>query len=33
MQLQDFGHSHNKEFDDFLKVFTECIRQIDDLHF
>lgn len=33
MQLQDFGHSHNKEFDDFLNVFTECIIPIVDLHF
>lgn len=33
MQLQDFGHSHNKEFDNFLKMFTDCISRIDDLHF
>lgn len=33
MQLQDSGHSHNKEFDDFLNMFTECISPIDDLHF
>lgn len=33
MQLQDFGHSHNKEFDDFLNSFTDCISSIDDLHF
>lgn len=33
MQLQDFGHSHNKELDDFLNMFTECISPIDDLRF
>lgn len=33
MRLQDLGHSHNKEFDDFLKIFTDCISPIDDLHF
>lgn len=33
MQLQDFGHSNNKEFDDFLNMFTDCISSIDDLHF
>lgn len=32
-QLQDFGHSHNKEFDNFLKMFTDCICSIDNLHF
>ena len=33
MQLQDFGHSHNKAFDDFLNEFTYCIASVDDLHF
>lgn len=33
MQLQDYGHSRNKEFDDFLSMFTDCISSIDDLHF
>ena len=33
IQLQDFGHSHNKEFDDFLNEFTNCIASVDDLHF
>lgn len=33
MQLQNFGHSHNKKFDDFLNIFADCISPIDDLHF
>lgn len=33
MKLQDFGHSHNKEFDDFLDEFSTCIAEIDNLHY
>lgn len=33
MKLQDFGHSHNKEFDDFLYEFSTCIAEIDNLHY
>lgn len=33
MQLQNFGHSHNKEFGDFLYMFIDCISSIDNLHF
>ncbi|WP_276850589.1 FRG domain-containing protein [Enterocloster lavalensis] len=33
IQLQNFGHSHNKEFGDFLYMFIDCISSIDNLHF
>lgn len=33
MKLQNFGHSHNKEFDDFLYEFSTCIAEIDNLHY
>ena len=32
MQLQNFGHSRNKDFDDFLDLFSQCIGQADDIH-
>ena len=33
MQLQDFGHSKRKQFDDFLNEITYCISPIDDIRF
>lgn len=33
MKLQNFGHSHNKDFDDFLYEFSTCIAEIDNLHY
>ncbi len=33
MKLQDFGHSHNKEFDDFLYEISNCISEIDNLRY
>lgn len=33
IQLQDFGRSHNKKFDDFLKELSYCISPIDDLRY
>lgn len=32
-QLQDCGHSRNKEFDVFLDRFSVCVGQADDIHF
>ncbi|WP_058304293.1 FRG domain-containing protein [Gorillibacterium timonense] len=32
MLLQDFGHSKNKEFDDFLYNYDHAVSAIDDLH-
>lgn len=32
-ELQDFGHSHNKEFDDFLYEFSNCIAEVDNLRY
>ncbi len=32
-KLQNFGLSHNKDFDDFLYEFTDCINEIDNLHY
>lgn len=32
MLLQDFGHSRNKEFDDFLDNYDHAVSAIDDLH-
>ncbi len=33
MKLQNFGHSHNKEFDDFLYEFSNCISEIENLRY
>lgn len=33
LKLQNFGHSHNKDFDDFLYEFSTCIAEIDNLHY
>ncbi|MCI8283857.1 MAG: FRG domain-containing protein [Firmicutes bacterium] len=33
MQLQDFGRYHDKDFDDFLNIFANCISLIDNLNF
>ena len=33
MKLQDFGHSRNKSFDDFLTEISNCIAPIDDIRF
>lgn len=32
MQLQDFGHSHDKEFDDFLGTISVVVGIVDDFH-
>lgn len=32
MQLQDFGHSRNENFDGFLDLFSQCIGQADDIY-
>lgn len=31
MQLQDFGRSHNKEFDGFLDSISDCVSSADDI--
>lgn len=33
MALQDFGHSRNKEFDDYLYNYSNAISPIDDIHY
>lgn len=33
MQLGNFGHSRNKDFDDFLFIYTEAISAIDNIHY
>ncbi len=33
MQLSDFGHSHNRDFDDFLKEFSNIMCGIDNIHY
>ena len=32
VQLQDFGHSHDKEFDDFLGTISVVVGIVDDFH-
>lgn len=32
-ELQVFGHSHNKEFDDFLYELSNCIAEVDNLRY
>lgn len=33
MQLSNFGHSHNRDFDEFLKEFSYLICDIDNVHY
>lgn len=33
MQLGNFGHSRNKDFDDFLYTYTDAISTMDNLHY
>lgn len=33
MQLQDFGRSRNKSFDDYLGLFSQCVGEADDIRF
>lgn len=33
MQLQDLGRSRNKEFDEYLGLFSQCIGEADDIRF
>lgn len=33
MKLQDFGHSHNKEFDDFLCEISNCVSDVDNIRY
>ncbi|WP_434301968.1 FRG domain-containing protein [Clostridium botulinum] len=33
MQIGDFGHSRNKDFDEFLYNYTEAISSIDNIHY
>ena len=32
MKLQDFGHSHDKDFDDFLGTISVVVGMVDDFH-
>lgn len=32
MQLQDFGHSHDREFDNFLSTIPIAVGIVDDFH-